>query len=38
MTLDGKVTAFVLGIVICHHQLVIDPELNVLRPLLGCDN
>src|SRR5690242_7718990 len=30
VTLDRKVTRLVLGIIIRHHQLVIDPELNVL--------
>ena len=30
VTLNGKVTGFEFGIIIRHHQLVIDPKLNVL--------
>ena len=30
VTLDGKVAGFEFGIIIRHHQLVIDPKLNVL--------
>ena len=30
MTLDGKVTGLVFGIVVRHHQFVVDPKLNVL--------